>query len=327
MKGREPLSQPSKSLAERFRNPNGFPGEVFVMAHRGVFLDESRVILPENSVPAVERAREIGCDLVEIDVQFTSDGTAVVMHDTTLDRTTAAKGEIASFRYSDLKEVPLVHPATRKEFAATIPSLEDVFQALGDQMLVNVELKTDIEAIPEIARIAAAAGVSHQLTIKSNLRDATRFERVADIISCTPDPVEFIPVLIDSEDGLEGMKTACDLLSPVCIECIVDYRFGNDAGYNLLARRGMTLDGGPLFSLEARRIAADGNMRLFVNTLFVNPHIPGHHQWNGGRSCELGRVAPDSVYGFWIAHGASVIQTDNAQFVLDWLKASGFRRC
>ncbi|MCY3604850.1 MAG: hypothetical protein OXH45_03710 [Gammaproteobacteria bacterium] len=62
-----------------------------------------------------------------------------------------------------------------------------------------------------------------------------------------------------------------------------------------------------------------------MNTLFVNPHIPGHHQWNGGRSCELGRIAPDSVYGFWIAHGASVIQTDDAPFVLDWLKASGFR--
>ncbi len=327
MKGGEPLPKPTTGLADRFRDPNNNPGEVFVMAHRGVFLDKGRVVLPENSVLAIERARRIGCDLVEIDVHFTSDGTAVVMHDRTLDRTSSAKGEIASFRFSDLKEVPLVHPGTRQEFAATIPSLEEMFLALGDQMLVNVELKTGIEAIPEIARIAAAAGVSHQLTIKSNLGDATRFERVAEIISRTPDPVEFIPVLIDNRDGLEGMKTACDLLSPVCIECIVDYRFGDDAGYNLLARRGMTLDGGPLFSLEARRIAADGNMRLFVNTLFVNPHIPGHHQWNGGRSCELGRFAPDSVYGFWIAHGASVLQTDDAQFVLDWLKASGFRRC
>ncbi len=321
------MPQPSRNLAERFRNANGNPGEVFVMAHRGVFLDEGWVILPENSVPAVERAREIGCDLVEIDVQFTSDGTAIVMHDPTLDRTTAANGEIASCRYSDLKEVPLVHPETRQEFSARIPSLEDVFLALGDKMLVNVELKTGIEAIPDIARIAADAGVSHQLTIKSNQGDATRFERVAEIVSSTRNQVDFIPVLIDSRDGLEGMVAACEILSPNCIECVVDYGFGNDAGYNLLARRGMTIDGGPLFSLEARRIAASRNVRLFVNTLFVNPHIPGHHQWNGGRSCELGRIAPDSVYGFWIAHGASVLQTDDAQFVLDWLKASGFRRC
>ena len=321
------MPQPTASLAERFRNPSDHPGEVFVVAHRGAFLDRGRVILPENSVPAVERARRIGCDFVEIDVRFASDGTAVVMHDATLDRTTPAMGEIASFSYSELKEIPLVHPETRQEFLARIPSLEEVFQALGDKMLVNVELKTGIEAIPEIARIAAEAGVSSQLTIKSNLGDAARFERVAEIISLTPDPVDFIPVLIDSRDGLEGMKSACEILSPACIECIVDYGYGNDAGYNLLARRGMTIDGGPLFSLEARRIAAENNMRLFVNTLFVNPHIPGHHQWNGGRSCELGRIAPDSVYGFWIAHGATVIQTDDAPFVLDWLKASGFRGC
>ena len=321
------MPQPTASLAERFRNPSDHPGEVFVVAHRGAFLDRGRVILPENSVPAVERARRIGCDFVEIDVRFTSDGTAVVMHDATLDRTTAARGEIASFSYSELKEIPLVHPETRREFPARIPSLEEVFHALGDKMLVNVELKTGIEAIPEIARIAAEAGVSSQLTIKSNLGDAAWFERVAEVISLTPDPVDFIPVLIDSRDGLEGMKSACEILSPACIECIVDYGYGNDAGYNLLARRGMTIDGGPLFSLEARRIAAENNMRLFVNTLFVNPHIPGHHQWNGGRSCELGRIAPDSVYGFWIAHGATVIQTDDAPFVLDWLKASGFRAC
>ncbi|MDE0520633.1 MAG: glycerophosphodiester phosphodiesterase family protein [Boseongicola sp.] len=325
MNGEKALQKPATTLAERFRNPNGNPGEVFVMAHRGAFLDEDRVILPENSVPAIERARRIGCDFVEIDVQFTSDGTAVVMHDTTLDRTTAARGEVASCRHSDLREVPLVHPETRQEFAARIPTLEEAFLALGDEMLVNVELKTGIEAIPEIARIAADAGVSGQLTVKSNLGDATRFERVAEIVSRTPHPVDFIPVLVDSRDGLEGMRAACETLSPNCVECIVDYGFGKDAGYNLLARRGMTIDGGPLFSLEARRIAAGRNLRLFVNTLFVNPHIPGHHHWNGGRSCELGRIAPDSVYGFWIAHGASVIQTDDAPFVLDWLKASGFR--
>ena len=151
MNGERALQNPSTSLADRFRNPNGNPGEVFVMAHRGAFLDEGRVILPENSAPAIERARRIGCGLVEIDVRFTSDGTAIVMHDTTLDRTTAARGEVASWRHSDLREVPLVHPQTRQEFAARVPTLEEAFLALGDEMLVNVELKTGIEAIPEIA--------------------------------------------------------------------------------------------------------------------------------------------------------------------------------
>lgn len=64
--------------------------------------------------------------------------------------------------------------------------------------------------------------------------------------------------------------------------------------------------------MRARWITSDYNVRLFINTLYVNPVTNGNHQWNGGRNCELGHVVPDNAYGFWIAHGATAIQTDNA---------------
>lgn len=47
-----------------------------VIAHRGASWD-----LPENTLPAFERAIEIGADYVELDVHTTSDGSLVVCHD------------------------------------------------------------------------------------------------------------------------------------------------------------------------------------------------------------------------------------------------------
>ena len=56
------------------------------IAHRG-----ASAYAPENTLAAVDRAHELGVDWVENDVQRTKDGELVVVHDTTLDRTTDAE--------------------------------------------------------------------------------------------------------------------------------------------------------------------------------------------------------------------------------------------
>jgi glycerophosphoryl diester phosphodiesterase len=188
-------------LHQRMRDPNGTPGQVFVVAHRGVFLNENGIELAENSIPAIERAKTIGCDMVEVDVRFTSDGTAIVMHDPDLNRTAAHGAVVADTRYNDLKDLDLVHPTTGVSLNAKIPTLEEAFSALGDQMMINVELKTGIEAISEVARLAKQAGVSDQVTIKCNLEDASDYERVARIVEQVEHPVDFIPVIIDTRTG------------------------------------------------------------------------------------------------------------------------------
>ena len=62
-----------------------FRKKSLIAAHRGA----SR-IAPENTLLSMKRS--IGhCDFIEIDVQLSSDGVAVVIHDKTLDRTTNVK--------------------------------------------------------------------------------------------------------------------------------------------------------------------------------------------------------------------------------------------
>jgi glycerophosphoryl diester phosphodiesterase len=51
---------------------------------------------PSNTMYAFERSLKAGADMLELDVGVTKDDQVVVMHDTTLDRTTSGTGTIAS---------------------------------------------------------------------------------------------------------------------------------------------------------------------------------------------------------------------------------------
>ena len=58
-----------------------------LVAHRGHALE-----FPENTLPAFESALQLGVRWLELDVQLSSDHVPMVLHDATLERTTAATG-------------------------------------------------------------------------------------------------------------------------------------------------------------------------------------------------------------------------------------------
>jgi glycerophosphoryl diester phosphodiesterase len=64
--------------------------------HRGAAGHE-----PENTLAAVERGIVLGCDFVEVDIQRTSDGCLVLMHDKFIDRTTNGEGRVIDMSFQD----------------------------------------------------------------------------------------------------------------------------------------------------------------------------------------------------------------------------------
>lgn len=72
-------------------------GSAQVIAHRG-----GRVYQPENTMAAFSQAVEDGVDWLEFDVQMSKDGTLVVIHDETVDRTTNGTGAVAALTLSEL---------------------------------------------------------------------------------------------------------------------------------------------------------------------------------------------------------------------------------
>ena len=74
--------------------------KVWVIAHRGDWRNA-----PENSIQAIKNCISMGVDMVEIDVQLTKDGKAVLMHDSTIDRTTIGKGRVGDWTLDSLKNL------------------------------------------------------------------------------------------------------------------------------------------------------------------------------------------------------------------------------
>lgn len=113
-----------------------YQDKVLVFGHRG-----ASAYAPENTLPAFELAAQQGAHGVELDVQLSSDGHLVVIHDFTLDKTTDGTGSVAALPLSDLQALD----AGRwfgEAFAGTrIPTLDAVFEAVGQRLLINVEVK------------------------------------------------------------------------------------------------------------------------------------------------------------------------------------------
>ena len=96
----------------------------WVIAHRGASADEK-----ENTLPAFERAIELGADYVELDVQASSDGALVVFHDLRLDRLTEARGPLRTRPLAELRELG-------------IPTLQEVLELTAGRIGVMAELKS-----------------------------------------------------------------------------------------------------------------------------------------------------------------------------------------
>lgn len=59
---------------------------------------------PENTIPAYILSKEKGFTCVEADVAFTADGVAVLLHDSTIDRTSNGSGSISALTYAEVSK-------------------------------------------------------------------------------------------------------------------------------------------------------------------------------------------------------------------------------
>jgi glycerophosphoryl diester phosphodiesterase len=113
---------------------------LLVIAHRG---DSAH--RPENTLAAFAGALEVGAELVELDVQLTGDGHAVVLHDATLDRTTSGRGRVMEQTLGEVRAVSAGYPARFGEAYAgeRVPTLAEALALLRGRARVMIEIKRE----------------------------------------------------------------------------------------------------------------------------------------------------------------------------------------
>ena len=114
---------------------------IYVAAHRG-----SCDKYPENTMPAFRAAVEAGVDQIELDVRVTRDNELVIIHDSTVDRTTNGTGKVCDKLLAELCHIV----NNQRNFALRAggnASFEDdfvvfVYYAYGD--VSSAEVNTEI---------------------------------------------------------------------------------------------------------------------------------------------------------------------------------------
>jgi glycerophosphoryl diester phosphodiesterase len=134
--------------------------DVKIVAHRGAMSDR-----PENTMTAFQRARELGADIVEIDLYTSIDGHLFILHDSTLDRTTDGEGKATDLTLEELQALDAgswFGPEYAREY---IPSFREVLEWAAE---VDVVLLLDLkESGPEFAD--NIAGDIQQYGIEENM--------------------------------------------------------------------------------------------------------------------------------------------------------------
>jgi glycerophosphoryl diester phosphodiesterase len=107
------------------------------LSHRGM-----SKVAPENTIPAIRWAIENGYWGVEIDIQRTSDGQWVIIHDTTVDRTSNSTGTVASKTLAQLKALDFGSKFSARYKNTRIPTLDEVlFLCKTGRIVPFLELK------------------------------------------------------------------------------------------------------------------------------------------------------------------------------------------
>ena len=136
--------------------------EIEVIAHRG-FSSKT----PENTMAAIKEAFHSGVSHIEIDVQLSKDGEVILLHDSSLDRTTNGYGKASHKTLKQLKELDAGSWFSSKFKGEKIPTLKEVLEWLP---------KEDLTLIIEVKSTAGTFGIESKIT--SLIKEAGKSDQV-----------------------------------------------------------------------------------------------------------------------------------------------------
>lgn len=121
----------------RYQAPGHFPA---ISGHRGC----REGGMPENSIAALDYTLSRIPAMFELDPRITKDSVIILMHDTTLDRTTTGSGPVIEHTWAEIQELWLKDVAgniTREK----VPTLDEVIRWSAGKTVINLDVYTSME--------------------------------------------------------------------------------------------------------------------------------------------------------------------------------------
>lgn len=168
------------TLNNEFKANNN--NEALFIAHRGL-----NTVAPENTLPAFRKAVEAGFIALETDVAVTSDGEYVLIHDSTVDRTTDGTGTVTAMTLSELKALDAGSWFSSKYADVKIPTLDEFLSfCVTANVIPMIEIKggfskgrleTLVDKINEYGLGKRSIIISSNINDAKNIRNYTKEQR------------------------------------------------------------------------------------------------------------------------------------------------------
>lgn len=121
--------------------------KIFVIAHRGAHIG-----IPENSLPAYQKAIDLGCDFVEIDVRTTKDGKFVSVHNSSIDDyVKGTKEKVKDMTLAQLKMFDIGSRVGPEWTDTRIPTVREILKLCQGKIGIYLDLKD--APVPELMKL------------------------------------------------------------------------------------------------------------------------------------------------------------------------------
>lgn len=272
------------TLAVQMKDPNC--KKIFVVSHRGDWRNA-----PENSLQAIQNCIDMGVDMVEIDLKKTKDGHLILMHDKTINRTMSGKGVPEDYTLDELKAMNLKNGAGCRT-QHKVATLDEAMNLVKGKILVNIDKGYDY--FDDVYQVLKRTGTVNQCVIKDGNNYATVKAEKGNAL----EKMIFMPIVKLTDDSArQRIADYHQNYGPLMYELVFD----NDG-------KAVT---------EVIAYTRKSGAKLFISSLW-SELCGGHHD---DRAVE--KRQPDEAWGWIIDQGASFIQTDRPQLLLNYLRGKG----
>ncbi|WP_298832863.1 glycerophosphodiester phosphodiesterase family protein [uncultured Planococcus sp.] len=251
------------------------------VAHRGLWNPA-----PENSLPAIQNCINHNIYLIELDMQLTKDGQIVLMHDSTVDRTTNGSGEIEQLTLKEIKQLSLKElngGPNAKNTKEQVPTLLEVLPLIKGKAMINADkawdLRHELYALVE----------QHDLFDYFMLKSDKPVEQLTAFFDSKPRNMSYMHKL--SDKNLHQLDLLLETVSPTAIEL--------------------------LFYTEDDVVVSD----KIISKLKDQTNLWGNaldFAENARRSDSLSLLDPDKGWGWFIDRGITLIQTNYSLQFMDY---------
>ncbi|HIA47750.1 MAG TPA: glycerophosphodiester phosphodiesterase family protein [Candidatus Hydrogenedentes bacterium] len=157
-------------------------GGIYVIAHRGAHQG-----IPENTLEAYQKAIDLGCDFVEIDVRTTKDGKFVSIHNATIDAYVKnMMGRVEDLTLVELRSLDIGSRVGDRWKGTQIPTFEEILALCKGKIGIYLDLKD--APVSELMPIVKRFGMESEIIWYAGSRSLEEVIRLSKTSISMPDP-------------------------------------------------------------------------------------------------------------------------------------------